>query len=429
MTENPDLSSEVERLRAENEELRTHQAQRGGWLRSTAVALLLILGVVLTVPGIAAPWLRNQILNTDRWVETMDNIVSDPSTIAYVSTRINQRIYEQVDIEPTIAQALPDKLAFAAGPLASQIESKTQELIDQVLSSSEFQQIWTQVVTTTHQSIVTFLETGNSDALSINSNNMLVLNLAPIVERVQQKLVDSGLTFLNNLPSLPTNIDVEIADASILVHARQAVRALQVAAWLFPFLAIACFVAAVGISRHRRRALTWAGIGLAIGALIIGIGVALGRSGFINAANNADMPITVSTTIFNDFVYYLRNTARVVGLIGLLIAIFAVLTGPSDGATKLRNTISGVITTGGEKAGFDSGPFGRWLALHRGLTIAVIGALGALVFLSADAPSPGFVIVLVIVALLLLGLAMFLAAASKSGTDAEAPDEAATAKT
>jgi hypothetical protein len=410
MTENADLQAELQSLRAENAQLREHKP-RGGWVRSTAVGILLILGTVLTVPGLAAPWLRTQILNTNRWVETMDAILSNPATISYVSTRINDQIYTQVDLEPRIEQALPNNLSFAAGAIASQVESKTQDLIDQALSSDQFREVWTNVITTAHSSIITFLENGQSDSLTVNSNNMLVLNLTPLVQQVQQRLIDNGMTFLSNVP-VPPNIQVEIADASPLVHARQAVRLLQLVSWVFPILAIGCFIGAVALSRNRRRELVWAGIGLAIGALIVGVGLALGRAGFINAANDANIPITVSTSIFNDFVSKLRNAVRVTGLIGLLIALFAVLTGPSDGAVKLRRTVSGVITSSGEKAGFDSGPFGRWLALHRALTIAVIAGLCALLFVLADAPSPGYTLALVVVALLLFGAAMFLAAAS-----------------
>lgn len=408
------LQAEIERLREENEQLRRDKgAPRTGIVRTTAVTLLLVLGTILTVPGIAAPWLRTQLLDTDRYVETMQPIIQDPAVVDYLAARITDRIFTEFDVEGLLKENLPPKLTFAAGPISGQVESTTQSLVVRALSSNEFDRLWAEVNREAQVSIVRFLTTGNTDDLSVNASNQLVLNLAPIVAQVKTSLADGGLSFVNDLPTLSQNLDVEIGDASILVQARQAVRLLQIAGWLFPILAIGCFIAAVGISRNRRRTTTWSGIGLAAGALTLGILLALGRSGYLNAMADASVPIDASTAVFDNYVRFLRNSIRLVMLIGLLIAAFSVLTGPTSGAVATRRTIGGLLTGAGERTGFDTGPVGRWLATHRTVANVAVVVLGGLVFLAVDGPTPKFVLVLVVIGLLLLAVIQVIVAAAK----------------
>jgi hypothetical protein len=258
---------------------------------------------------------------------------------------------------------------------------------------------------------VRFLTTGDTNELSVNASNQLVLNLAPIVAGVKTKLSEGGLSFVNSLPTVTQNLDVEIGDASILVEARQAVRLLQVAGWVFPVLALGCFAGAIALSRRRRRTLTWSGVGLATGALTLGILLALGRSGFLSAMADASVPVDASTAVFDNYVRFLRNGIRLVILVGILVALFAVLTGPTPGAVKVRRTVGGWLTGAGERSGFDSGPVGRWLAAHRTAANVGVLVLGALVFIVVDGPTPKFVLVLVIIGLLLLAIIQVLVAA------------------
>jgi hypothetical protein len=408
-----ELQAEIARLREENERLKAGGPQRrSGGVRGVAVVLLIVLGAVLTVPGIAAPWLRAQLLNTDRYVETMQPIIDDPAVIDYVALRITDRIFEEVDVEALLAQNLPPKLTWAAGPITGQIESTANDLVVKALSSDEFDQLWNQVNEEAHASLVAFLTTGDTSTLSVNASNQLVLNLSPIVAEVKQKIADGGLTFVSSLPTVTQSLEVEIGDASVLVQARQAVRLLQLAGWLFPVLALGCFALAIGLSRNRRRAVTWSGIGLAGGALTLGILLAIGRSGYLNGMADAAVPIDASTATFDALVRFLRNSIRLTALVGLLVALFAVLSGPTPGATKLRRTVGGVLTGAGEKTGFDSGPVGRWLAAHRTGVMVGLLVLGAVIFVTVDGPTPKFVLALVVVGLLLLAAVQFLAAAA-----------------
>lgn len=408
-----DVQTEITRLREENEKLKSQRAaERSGAVRATAVVVLIVLGSLLTVPGLAAPWLRAQLLNTDRYVETMQPIIEDPAVIDYVATRITDDIFARVDVESLLAQNLPPRLSFAAGPLTGQIESKSQELVVTALSSEEFVRLWDEVNRKAHGTIVNYLESGDSSTLSVNSSNQLVLDLAPIVTQVKQRLADAGLTFVNDLPTVAPTLEIVVGDASFLVQARQAVRALQIAGWLFPVLAIGCFALAILLSRQRRRALTWSGIGLAAGALLVGILLVLGRSGFLNAMADANVPVDASTEIFDALVRFLRNSLRVTALVGLLIAVFAVVTGPTSGAIAVRRTIGGALTETGQRSGFSSGGFGKWLAGHRTAVIVGLIVLGAIMFLAVDGPTPAFVLTLVLVGLLLLAVVQVLVAAA-----------------
>ena len=214
------------------------------------MVLLLVLGVLLSLPGVLAPWLRTQLLDTDRFVETVAPVLSEPEVVDVLATRISDRIFEEVDVDSLLEQNLPERLSFAAGPIAGQIQSTTKDLVVRLLESDEFQQLWNDAVRAAHSTVVQYLKTGDSDVLSINADNQLVIDIGPIATQVRSRLVDAGLTFINKVPQVISSHEVPIGDASFIVDARQGVRLLQITGLVFPLLAIACLVGAVLLSRN-----------------------------------------------------------------------------------------------------------------------------------------------------------------------------------
>ena len=90
--------AEIDRLKAENDELKAQGGTRApgsGWVRSTAVVVLFVLGALLVPVAGVTVWSRNTILDTDRYVETVAPLSSEPQVIDSVATRITDAIFER----------------------------------------------------------------------------------------------------------------------------------------------------------------------------------------------------------------------------------------------------------------------------------------------------------------------------------------------
>jgi hypothetical protein len=425
MTSQPTPESnqaEIEAMRAEVEALQTQLAakqaedrrRRSGWIRSTAVVLLMVIGFVLTPVSIWSTWLRNNVYDTNTYVETVAPLASDPAVVSQVSTAVTNELFAQIDVESLLQQNLPPKLSFAAGPLADQIKSQTNGLVTKALQTSQFQDLWVQVNRTASQSLVAFLEADQSSALSVQ-NGQLVLDIGPIVENVKQQLVDQGFSLAEKIPTVNKDVILPVANVDQIVKAKQAVNAFRTLSYVFPIVAIICFALAIFLARDRRRAVIWVGGLLAAGALLSGVFLASGRSAFLANRPGTVFDENTAASMFDTLTRFLRNSNRVTFFIGLILALVAAFSGPYAWAVKTRGMVSGAITEGGSKTGWDTGAFGAFFARHRRGWLIGIALLYAIVVVLWTQPTPAVLFWLLVAALVLVALGIFFAAT--------APDE------
>jgi len=416
------LRAEVERLQEELDAKPSGHSGHTGWVRSTAVVVLLVIGFVLTPASIASVWLRNTVFNTDQYVQTVQPLAQNPAVIQAVSTQVTTAIFQQIDVETLLQQNLPPKLSFAAGPIAAQVKSQTNSLVTRALETPQFQQLWNQVNRTASESLVAFLTADKPSAISVQ-NGQLVLDLQPIVANVQQQLVSSGFSLASKIPTISKSVVLPVANVQPLVQARSAANLLRTLSYVLPILAIVCFGLAVFLARDRRRAVIWVGVLLALGALVSGVELAAGRQIFLSQRPGTVFDAATAAWMFDTLVRFLRNSNRVVFILGALIAIVGAFSGPYPWAVKTRGIVGGAITQGGAKTGWNTGAFGAWFDQHRRGWLVGIGALFAIVVVTWNRPTPAVLLWLFVAAVFLVVVGLFVAAtAPPAQVVAEAPE-------
>jgi hypothetical protein len=92
------------------------------WRRGAA-ALLLVVGFVLVPLSAIAIWSRNQLLNTDRYVNTVSPLASDADIQAAVAKRAVDLLFSEVDVSDRITGALPERAKFLGDTLSAQIQA------------------------------------------------------------------------------------------------------------------------------------------------------------------------------------------------------------------------------------------------------------------------------------------------------------------
>lgn len=415
---------EIARLRDENERLRGGRPPRShDWARSTAVVVLMGLGFLLVPTAGVAVWSRNTLLNTDRYVETVAPLSDDPLVIAGVANRVTTAIFAEVDVEPVLEANLPPELAFAAGPIANQIESTTSELVVKALETDQFDTLWREVNRQMSEALVAYVKGEGSGALVIK-DGQLYLELGPILDAVKARLLEQGVALAEKIPSTTAGVALPVADVSYLEQTKSSLQLLNTLAYVLPWIAALCFVGAVLLSRDRRRSLVWAGVLVAAAAVLVGLSLGIGREAYLNAAASGGADVDTAQSVFDTLVRFLRNGIRVVFLFGIVLAFGAAVTGPSTWSTKTRSALGGLLTQGGKRTGWDTGAFGLAIAAHKtGIQLSAAAIFGVAIFL-VDRPTPATLAWFVALLLLVVALVQFVAATVPAEDEtAEEPED------
>jgi hypothetical protein len=393
------------------------------WRRVVSIVLL-VVGFILIPISAVAIWSRNQLLNTDRYVETVEPLADNADIQAAVSTAAVNALFDHVDAEQRIEDALPKRAKFLGEPLAGAMKGYATTITAKLLASSQFEKLWDTANRRAHTQLVALLtdDSGKNKGAVAIKNGAVTLNITSVIKEVQAKLVEKGLSFLQNVSVPPVAATVKIIDSKGLAEARGYVSLLNTLAWVLPVLAFGSLIVSALIVKARRRAAIRSGIVLVAGCAFTLVLLAVGRSlylGEVKAANK-----NAATAVFDILVRNLRYGLLTLAVVGIIVAIAAYFIGPSKAAVKARSYASSGISgarTRADGAGFDAGPVAEFAARYRkGIEIVVVGVF-VLIFLAWDRPGIGTVIGLTLVCLLVIAFVEFLARQPEleSGSESE----------
>jgi hypothetical protein len=385
--------------------------------RRALVAILVIVSVVLVPLAGLSIWVRNLVLDTNKYVDTVAPLATNKAITDVVAKRATTRLFQQVDVEARAKDALPERAQFLIGPISSGVRTFVQDAATRALATEQFATVWKNANRRAHTSVVKLL-TGEGKNVSIK-NDKVVLDLSAEIDDVVKRLDERGVTVFDGLAKKQKNLQVELFDAGQLAKARSAVHLLDRLRIVLVVLVFVLLAGALALSGNRRRTLMRWGLGLVVAMAVTAALLALGRSAYLSVAKNHD----AAAAAFDILVRYLRNGIRIIAVLGIIIALAAFLSGPSRLAVRIREGAKSLIGGAGRKAdeaGWTPGPVGTWVAAHKvGLRIAGVAVAFVVLFLWSS-PRP---LTLLVLALLLL---VYLAAIELVGRSVEVADETPT---
>lgn len=434
----PIRDDEIARLRAERDAAvaaldrdRRHTRRSAKVRRVSAAALVLLFAVLLPIT-VVSTWAHRTVLNTNAYVATVKPIASDPTVTAAVSRQLTQQLYDVLDPQAIIAQSLPEKAAFLAGPIANGAKDAVQDAVNKVLQSNEFQQMWVTANRFAHAQLVSVLR-GDSTVLQV-TKGVIVLNLVPLLNQALQNaqafvsgVVGRTVTLPkisgNELPAdacrrIAAAIDRPVPEtcgqialfrAKSLQTAQQAVRGFDRLVLALLIVTPLVFAGALWLSKRRRRTLLQLTVGGMLALVVVRRALMWEQNNLIatgrpeNKAARTAIVHQVLNGFFDLTVWFL--------VAGLVIVVFALLTGPYRPAVAVRQrTVNGVRWTGGlVSAAFSTGGAEGtkelvWVRAHFD-ALRIGGAVVALLLLLVlDVSFWGFLVIAVLLALFELWL-------------------------
>lgn len=350
-------------MRAENKKLARALAsgssamnaiKKNRWRSLTVVVLVIISAVLLLLSNIFF-WAGNTVTKTDRYVETVTPLIQDAAIQTAVATYATQQIYSNIDVEPYIAEVLPPRAAFLAPTLSSQLESQTKSILNKVVASPKFEQVWINSQTKAHERFV---------KVAANYTGIGTIDLNDMYQYLSGELKSTPLSFLagKQLPSSVGNI--QVAQIKWLPAAHKLVTKIDTWRILAISLLVITTTAAVLVSRQRRRTtvifgLMYAGIMfLTLVSIRVGREVAIGQvaSEYQEATSHA----------YQIIAHQLVAQTFVIMLGGLLVAAIAWVSGPSRSAQAITSRVNTLLAGHAHKALFGKeNSVTLWLGAHK----------------------------------------------------------------
>jgi hypothetical protein len=402
---------EVARLKQELDQMRAKLDRRAAIrarLRGSGLAVLLVLGCGLVALSLIAFYVRETVLDTDRYMETMAPIAASPDVQQAVADKLDTAITTRVDFDSLMREALPSQADPFAPALAGALQQAIRGRLDAFVASDNFQRLWDEANRRAHARVVALLTTGESGRLLLDGNTVY-LDLGAIVDRVRQALQERGLDRL--AAAIPPSVDgrVTLLQSEGLVKAREGVDLIESLTIVLPILALLCLAGHVALSRPRRRGLLRVGLGLIVTSLILVAAAGLGRSAYLDAIDQNVLPREAAADIFDALIGLLRTGIRVIVVVAVLVALLALVLGRTDAiAARSRGALRGLA--GGRQVG--------WVAEHRALLQGAAVALGAIVLFSWDPPTAGVVLITAVLVVAAVAVIAAIAGARHGATGA-----------
>ena len=400
-------------------------------LRAVACVVLITLGALLAPAGAVAAWAQRELTDTDRYVETVGPLASDPVVQSAVAGRLTEAVMSRIDVdallddvvsgleENDVAPRATRALAALQAPLTSGVESFVRSAADRVVESDAFTDAWNQANRVAHQQLVAVMRGEQGEVLQVGQDGQLTIQLSGMIELLKQRLVDRGLGVAANIPEIDASFTIAQTSQLVQLQNRYA-QVVLLTTWL-PWVALGLLAAGVLVANHRLRALVVAGLALAASMVVLGLGLAIARNLYLDALSGQVVRLDAAEVVFDQLVAFLRLTLRTVGVLGLVVALAAYLGGSSASARSLRSGLGRVgdrSRTWAEGRGVTSGPVGVWLGAHKTFVRVVVVGLAALVLLLAGQPTPALVVWTAVVAGLVLALVELLARPASTASEA-----------
>ncbi|MET7456472.1 hypothetical protein ABZT03_32245 [Streptomyces sp. NPDC005574] len=410
--------------RAEYERLRRAAGMRHKGLRRAGAGILLVLTLVLAPLAVVAVWVNDIVSDTDRYVQTVAPLASDPAVQKTVTDRLTARVVKKVDVR-AVTDSLTKVLEDAGSPprvvqgaqaleapLRSAVDTVVRRNVERVVTSDAFRQAWEDSNRRAHAAVVGML-TGEGQGALRAEGDSIQLDIGTVVDQVRQRLVDRGFDKAAAIPD--SERTVTLFRTEELGKAQDGMRLLDILGTWLPLVVLALGALTVWTAPGHRLMLMITSLGVSVMMVVLLVALAVVRRVYLDAVPVGALPPDTAAAIFDTFLRFLRDSTRTLLVVFLIVALTAYLYGPGRparwtramthrGATAAGRTLSG--------AGLRTGSAGRWLGTHHTWITGVAIGAGALTLLLWNHPTIGGVVLVVGLILIVLALVAVLAAAA-----------------
>lgn len=316
-----------------------HTATRmSTFIRVAVLSMLTTFGCLSLIAFTVTQWLENHILDTNTWVATVAPLPQTPVVNSALSTYITGLVFENVNVQQEIQNALPPKASFVAGPLADQLHTITTNATKRVLQGDTFQTVWTGANRFAMNRLLMNARSPNKPQNGARIDQFS-LDLTGVKDKLANRLGQTA----SALPSLSTDSGQSFRIGANLQENRkrlwQYIRAADFLQVVLPFAVTAAFLGALAVSLDRRKTLLIIASISIIALLVELIAVKAARQSILDKVAHQEYRDAVGF-VYDSLISPLRSVVLWFLVSGVLIVLICLATGPARWAASLRRPLT-----------------------------------------------------------------------------------------
>ena len=173
LAENVRLKEELEAVKA---------ARRSGALGKTRrilVGVLVVVSCLMVVVGAVAWWTHETLLNTDKFVAMMAPVAEQPAVQEAVAVYATDAIFNGLDVNTRIKDALPSQLSILACPSPKPSTTSRSRACRPSPPVRPFQDLWVKGLTVAHTGFIRVIRDEAPNVAVVNGD--VRLNMLPFI--------------------------------------------------------------------------------------------------------------------------------------------------------------------------------------------------------------------------------------------------------
>ncbi len=303
--------------------------------RRVVPVTLIVLATIIAIVSVFALWAKRQLLETDTWTTTSEELIQDSDIQAALNTFIVNAIFDNVNVQAELADRLPPQVAPLAGPVAGALRSAADNVVEKALDAPKAQQLFVNASAAAQSKLIALVD--DEGEFVATTGGVVTLDLKSVLESVTAEL---GLPDVAaKLPASASSIEVMKSDE--LSAAQTGLNILKKIGYVLTALVFLLYAAAIFLAGERRRE-TLRAVGfsfIVVGAVVL---FARGAGGSIVVSSLSEVASSDAavSSVFNIGTSLILETGQSIVVYGIVIALAAWLAGPTRWATSIRAALT-----------------------------------------------------------------------------------------
>jgi hypothetical protein len=321
--------------------------------RHRIAVILVVVATFTGVLGLLSLWVKRQVFDTDRWVETSSALLANDEIRSEISDYLTTQIFSSGAVQKEVAKVLPPKAAPLAGPASAGLSQLFNKAVNQILQTSAIQKLWEEANRKASQAFIAVAEDkpiatdlfGNAQSAVGSTTLDLGQIRAAVSQRLGIQLPQSGLGSGKALGAAVQagngQAALEVAAPDEIQTVRDISNLIQKTSTLLVALTLVLLAVAIWIARGTRlRVLTAVGLAfVVVGLLTLTLRSILGTA-IVNQLAGSDSVKPAAEAAWNIGTDLLKTMGVASVGYGAFILLGALLAGPTRAATWVRERIA-----------------------------------------------------------------------------------------
>ena len=148
--------------------------------------IIIVLATIIGIVSVFALWAKRQLLETETWRTTSEELIQDADIQAALNTFIVAAIFDNVDVEAELADRLPPQVAPLAGPISGALRSAADNVVAKALSEPKVQQLFVDASAAAQSKLIALID--DKGKFVSTTGGVVTLDLTSVLESVTAEL-------------------------------------------------------------------------------------------------------------------------------------------------------------------------------------------------------------------------------------------------